>query len=71
MAVAAEHLNVRVESRNELDMLLGRAVDALLPRALAYGDRGIRVTRRSANDFTVAIDRTVPFGSTYEDQTQW
>lgn len=61
-------LRLHVDNRGEMDETINHAVGLLVDIALRYGDRGIRVVRHSANDFTVKLDRTVPYGACYEQQ---
>ncbi len=63
---------IRVRSDDALELVsrLDEAIDALLPEALARGDRGILVTRLSGNEYTAALDPSVPFGTTQE-QCSW
>lgn len=49
-----------------MDSQLNEAVQSLQDTALRLGDRGILVTRHSAQDFTLELHPSVPFGFTQE-----
>jgi hypothetical protein len=53
-----------------MESQLERAVHLLQEHALGLKDRGILVTRHSAEDFTVELHPSVPFGLTQERQ-EW
>lgn len=61
---------ITVESRTDMDFLLERAVHLLKNKAQPMKDRGILITRHSAQDFTVELHASVPFGLTQEKQ-EW
>lgn len=63
-------ITIAVKSRSDMESQLERAVQLLKQRALGLGDRGILVTRHSAEDFTVELHSSVPFGLTQERQ-EW
>jgi hypothetical protein len=46
---------------------LESAVESLIETAAQEGTCGIRVTRLEAGRYTVALDKSVPFGETHED----
>lgn len=58
---------VKVTDRDSLENQLNAAVSALHERAMGERRRGILVTRHSANEFTVALSDSVPFGLTQEN----
>lgn len=55
-----------VRDRADLERQLGQATESLTGRARELGDRGILVTRKSANEFIVELHPDVPFGLTRE-----
>lgn len=61
-------IRVTVGSRSDMDILLDSAADRLRYAAQFYGDRGILVTRHCAQEFTLELHSSVPFGYTREQQ---
>lgn len=57
---------IQATDAHDLSTQLENAITSLLPRALALGNRGILLTRLSARDYLVALDSSVPFGTTHE-----
>lgn len=68
MSTLNQNLSVRIDASDahDLSAQLGNAISSLLPDALALGDRGILLTRLSAEEYLVALDSRVPFGTTQE-----
>lgn len=60
-----ESITVKVASRTSMDSALDEAVQTLSQRARS-SRCGILVTRSGPGDFTVSVDRSVPFGTTLE-----
>jgi hypothetical protein len=70
METDTEHdlsITVRVTDRDSLENELNAAVSALRERATGERRQGILVTRHAANEFTVALSDSVPFGMTQEN----
>ncbi|MFC0488618.1 hypothetical protein [Sinomonas atrocyanea] len=61
-------IEIRVESRRNMEYELEQAVRTLRERAEQIKDRGILVTRRSPQDFTIELHPDVPYGLTKELQ---
>ncbi|UVJ41298.1 hypothetical protein [Arthrobacter sp. CJ23] len=59
-------LHLVAGSAAELSIQLAEAFEALLPTAMALGDHGILVTRLNDREYLVALDPSVPFGTTIE-----
>lgn len=69
MTTTLEHdYSVRIEADNaqDLSLRLEDAISSFVPGALELGDRGILVTRLSPLEYLVALDPSVPFGTTRE-----
>ncbi len=64
-------LEIIVDSREDMDVLLEHAVQQLKGTARQLKDRGIMITRHSASNFTVEFHESVPFGLTQERQEKW
>ena len=62
----SEVIKITVSTRSEMESKLEMAVQRLIQRAQGYRDRGILITRNSAQDFTIQLDMCVPFGLTRE-----
>ena len=61
-------IEITVQSRTDMDFQLESAVRILKGHAQQIRDRGILVTRHSAQSFTVEMHSSVPFGMTFEKQ---
>ncbi|WP_415853240.1 hypothetical protein [Sinomonas sp. G460-2] len=61
-------INVRVETRNEMDRTLDEGVAALRQLSIATQGPGILVTRRSPSEFTIELHDSIPHGTTCEKQ---
>lgn len=59
-------LSVVVDHAQELDHMLGSAIETLQQSAAANPCCGILVTREAAGKYTVAHDPSVPFGLTHQ-----
>jgi hypothetical protein len=58
--------NITASNVHEADRLLNAAVEKLKYAALTEGGAGILVTRTGPGQFTVEVDRNVPYGITLE-----
>ncbi|UZX04772.1 hypothetical protein F8G81_20870 [Arthrobacter sp. CDRTa11] len=70
METLTEHnpsITVVVTDRESLDSQLNAAVSAIRDRSTGERRRGILVTRHAADEFTVALSDSVPFGMTHEN----
>lgn len=70
METFTEHdlsITVIVTDRDSLENQLNAAVSAVRERETGERRRGILVTRHGANEFTVALSDSVPFGMTQEN----
>ena len=70
METLTEHdvaITVTVTDRFSLENQLDAAVSAVRERTTGERRRGILVTRHGANEFTVALSDSVPFGMTQEN----
>lgn len=59
-------LTVLVHSQADMELQLESAAARLIDRATIQGDRGILITRRSPNEFSLELHPSVPFGMTRE-----
>lgn len=60
-------ITVIVTDRESLDNQLDAAVSAIRERSTRERRQGILVTRNAVNEFTVALNDSVPFGMTHEN----
>lgn len=61
-------LTLTVTDRAAMDHELDAAVSLVRKKALHERTRGILVTRRGSDTFTIDLSETVPFGTTREHQ---
>lgn len=65
----SRELTIKVSARDRMDSDLNAAVAVLRTQAMQNQDRrGVLVTRRSADSFSIALTDQVPFGMTRERQ---
>ena len=69
MKILTEHdlsITVIITDRESLESQLDAAVSAIREGSMAERRWGILVTRHAANEFTVALSESVPFGMIQE-----
>lgn len=60
-------INLQFSAAREVPAGIENAVATLIHAARQDGTCGIRVTRLEPGSYTVALDKSVPFGETHED----